>query len=132
MKKLLLILLVLMPAVLFAPTPHRAFLVALSPIERYYPMFTAVATVETQGNAFKVNILEGAYGILQIRQCMLNDYNRITKSNYSLRDCFSVPVSRRIFYWHCCRYRDIETAARRWNGRGRQTDIYWQKIKQAL
>jgi hypothetical protein len=88
--------------------------------------------VETANTPHLVNIKEGAYGISQIRQIKLNEYNRITGSKITLHDCFNEEISRQIFYWHCSRYNNIETAVKRWNGSGPKTEIYWTKIKRYL
>jgi len=125
-------LLLIIPIKCLAPSTVNLTVVVRSPIERYLPLYRAVAFVETHENALSVNLEEWAFGIIQIRQCMLDDFNRATGFNYSLFDCYREEVSKKIFYWHCCRYVDFELCARRWNGSGKMTDNYWVKVKNKL
>jgi len=52
--------------------------------------------VESHGNIKAVGDSNKAYGILQIHSIMVQDYNRITKSNLNHSDCFDRETSREI------------------------------------
>ena len=52
--------------------------------------------VESNGNIRAVGDSNKAYGILQIHSIMVQDYNRITKSNLIHSDCFNRETSREI------------------------------------
>ena len=134
MKKLCLFLLLLLPLKLFAPEAPAVTVVELSPINPYKPLAEAVSAVESLKNAFAVNVEEQAYGMYQIRQCKLDDFNAAHRTKYVLADLFDVCLSERIFYWHCGQYSpyDFETIARAWNGSGEMTKIYWEKVELEL
>ena len=103
-------------------------------------LLALLSTVESNNNRYAVNQSEGAYGILQIRQCVLDDVNSYYGKSFTLEDCFSPTVSR----WVCLRYLErwdalgsYEEAARTWNGgpRGptkKSTEKYWKKVKSLL
>ena len=134
MKRYLLLLTLILPLNLFAPVSHTVMLVEGSPINPYEPFFNATCIVESSKNPFAVNIEEQAFGLLQVRQCKLDDFNRATGKKYTLNDCFNPEISREIFMWHCSGFSpyDLESAARRWNGSGPKTKIYWKKVHQVL
>ena len=75
-----------------------------------------------------------AYGISQIRQGKLDDFNRETGKHYTLEDCLDPDVSKEIYMHFAVKYGpyQIEKLARRWNGSGPMTDEYWKKIKKEL
>lgn len=134
MKKLILLITLTLPLTLFAPEPPAVTVVELLPINPYQPLSEAVSVTESLKNAFAVNVEEQAYGMYQIRQCKLDDYNAFHGTNYVLTDLFDVELSERIFYWHCGQYSpyDFETIARAWNGSGEMTTVYWEKVKSVL
>ena len=134
MKKLCLFLLLLLPLKLFGPKAPAVTVVELSPINPYKPLAEAVSVVESFKNAFAVNVEEQAYGMYQIRQCKLDDFNDAHGTKYVLADLFDVCLSERIFYWHCGQYSpyDFETIARAWNGSGEMTKVYWNKVEREL
>lgn len=117
--------------ILLAPGNRIITLVVQEP-EPYQLLWNAVKMVESYNRNDAVNYDEAAYGIAQIRQCKLDEYYRYTGIRYSLHDCLREDVSYEIFNWHCNKWRDIETAAKRWNGSGPLTTIYWNKIKRYL
>jgi hypothetical protein len=135
MKKLALFILLFLPITLFAPSnPKEITIEQMKPINPHIPLMEAMSVVESNQNAFAVNIEEQAYGLLQIRQCKLDDYNKAVGKNYNLTDLFNTELSKIIFYWHCGQYSpyDFETIARVWNGSGEMTKVYWEKVKREL
>jgi hypothetical protein len=94
----------------------------------------ATAMVETMGNPFAYNVLENAAGIFQIRQVRVDEYNRLTGSKYLLKDMFDHTVSEKVFLYFASLAGpyDLEKIAKRWNGSGPRTEIYWKRIKEYL
>lgn len=90
-----------------------------------------IGLVETFGDTLAYNPLEDAYGIFQIRPVRLNDYNYRTHNCYSRKDLFKYEISEKIFLYYADQigpYR-FEKIARNWNGSGRKTDFYWDRVK---
>ena len=119
---------------LSAPETNCITIFQAEPIDPILSLFKAVSFVESSNRPKIVNEKEQAYGIVQIRQGKLFDYNRATRSSYTLEDCFNVEVSKKIFYFFAGTfdYRDYEGIAKAWNGAGKSNEIYWQKIKNKL
>ena len=135
MKKLVLFILLFLPITLFAPSDTVWLTIEqVKPINPYKPLAEAVSVVESNQNAFAVNEEEQAYGMYQIRQCKLDDFNAAQGTDYTLLDLFDVELSSQIFYWHCGQYSpyDFETIARAWNGSGEMTTVYWRKVEREL
>lgn len=99
---------------------------------RFQPLWEAVCTVESNNNESALNSLEMAYGIAQIREIRIIDYNMRTGEGLKLEHCLDSAVSRRVFMYYAERLEDYETIAKRWNGSGAKTEIYWEKIKEEL
>ena len=76
-----------------------------------------------------INHDEKAYGRGQITPIKLKEYNKKTGSNYSSEDCLNESVSKEIFLWHYDQYASHELAAKRWNGSGPMTILYWNKVE---
>jgi hypothetical protein len=89
---------------------------------------------ESLGNPNAVNKLEQAYGIAQIRQIRLDDYNMRTGKKYKLKDCFNQRISKEIFMYYAHRYshHDMSYIARKWNGSGKETYRYWKRVNARL
>ncbi len=141
MKKILLLLALILPTAVYAPGMNFAYVGREIAVQPYESLFRAVAQVETTNNPLKTTFEKGGYsvGIVQIRDCKLRDYNYATGNNYTLADCYDTEISRKVFFWHCSRFRpsDIERISRCWNGgpsgmRKAQTYRYWKKIKSKL
>lgn len=99
---------------------------------RFQPLWEAVCTVESNNNESALNGLEMAFGIAQIRDIRIRDYNDRTGKGYTLEDCLDSVISREVFMYYAERLEDYETIAKRWNGSGAKTEIYWEKIKEEL
>lgn len=118
---------------LLAPVAGTIFIPEATRTTPQEQLWEAVKMVESYGIEDIINHKEQAYGCGQIRQVKLNEYNKATGKSYKLSDCLSEDVSREIFLWHCTKYgHDIETAAKRWNGSGPLTEIYWKKVKRYI
>jgi hypothetical protein len=64
--------------------------------------------------------------------CKLTDYNRANNACLTLQDCFDEVVSRKVWLWHCSQYSDLETAIKRWNGKGSMADDYLTRVLWAI
>lgn len=133
MKTKLTILLLTASLYVYAPTGQSELIImAPEPITpNFDPLIEAVFYVETNCDTMAYNAKENAVGGLQIRQCKLDDYNKHTGKQYLLADMYDFSKAREVFYDHARQYHyhDWETIARKWNGSGPHTDIYWEKVK---
>ena len=106
-------------------------------IQPYEAIWKAVCKVESGGNPYAIgdrHMKHYSYGIAQIRQERLNDYNRQTGNNYKLTDMFDVTLSKKVFMYYASQYdtHKIDEMIRAWNGSGKQTYIYLHKVKQCI
>ena len=99
----------------------------------YYPLVEAVFKWETRGSmdTLSYNAREGAYGGLQIRQCRIEHYNRLTGRNYTLEDMYDFEKAREVFLYFA-KGKTFEQAAKSWNGSGPMTIKYWEGVKTYL
>jgi hypothetical protein len=137
MKTLLIILLIWIPVQLIAPADRQYFIILQQEAIKPEPkeiLWSAICFWESRYDPRALNYEAGGYsiGIAQIRQCKVNDYNRVNGTNYTLPDCFNPEISKKIFMWHYSKYNDMELAAKRWNGSGKMTIAYWKAIKHYL
>tara|TARA_R110000737_G_scaffold17576_2_gene35369 strand:+ start:144 stop:677 length:534 start_codon:yes stop_codon:yes gene_type:complete len=107
-------------------------------------LLSAIIYVESSNNDSAYHPGENAVGCLQIRQCMVNDVNRILKRQKSdLRfkydDRWLRSKSIKMFDIYCKHYglTTAEEIARCWNGgpRGMNnplTSTYWRKVQENL
>ena len=106
------------------------------------PLYHAIAHVESRHDPKATN--NGALGILQIRKCMVQDYNRLTGENISHDQVYNPRIARKIFYKIASIYGNdsYEKLARIWN-RGPRAEIkgtaeynkttnYWKKVAQNI
>ena len=106
-----------------------------------YDIINAIMQVESNGNPNAYAPGEDAVGVLQIRQCMVDDVNRILKRQklpirYTYLDRWDINKSFEMFDIFC-NYYDLNTAeamARGWNGGPRginksSTLNYWEKVQ---
>ena len=131
MKPLILFILLILPAHLFAPIGKVIYIPASEGINIYDPLIKAIIQVESCNGKYLYNSKENAVGHFQIRQVRLDHYNRETGLNHALTDCYDYDVSREIFLYFA-RGKSYERAAREWNGSGKMTDEYWRKVKKEL
>ena len=107
-------------------------------------LLSAIIQVESSNNDSAYHIGEDAVGCLQIRQCMVDDVNRILRrqksiKRYSYHDRWLRYKSIEMFDIYCKHYNLItsEEIARCWNGgpRGMTNEItvgYWEKVENQL
>ena len=107
-------------------------------------LLSAIINVESSNNDSAYHKGEDAVGCLQIRQCMVNDVNRILKrqrsdKRYEYDDRWLRYKSIEMFEVYCKHYGLItaEEIARCWNGgpRGMQYEMtagYWKKVQKNL
>jgi hypothetical protein len=107
-------------------------------------LLSAIMFVESSNNDSAYHKGEDAVGCLQIRQCMVDDVNRILRrqkstKRYLYHDRWLRYKSIEMFDVYCKHYGLVtaEEIARCWNGgpRGMQNEMtagYWEKVKNKL
>jgi hypothetical protein len=122
----------MLPVELFAPN-ETCLYIEKAPIINFYEIIAdAVYKVESNCDSLAYNKKEKAVGGFQIRQIRVNDYNKRTGSNYKPEDFYSLQLSRECFLYYAHINKDAELIAKRWNGSGKKTIIYWNKVKKYL
>lgn len=119
MKKILLIILILLPAVLYAPAEKWITIPKAESVNPYEKLWQATINVELGDKPdTTINRDEWAYGPGQIRKVRIDDYNKRTGSHYSLEDCLDRETARKIYMYYASKYgpMDLENIARAWNG----------------
>ena len=103
-------------------------------IEPFKALLHATGIVESNNNNLALNEKEGAYGRLQIRDCRIKHFNKLSGKNYSLTDMYDYDKAKEVFLYYASKYGpyQIEKISKRWNGSGPMTDVYWDKIKVLL
>lgn len=116
-----------------APDIRTLVIMKPEPIDIYERLMQAILEVESGGDTLAYNPLEEAYGPFQIRPIRLTDYNIRTGKKYRMNDCYTMRVSKEVFlYYARILGPDYETIAKRWNGSGEKTIIYWSKVNAVL
>ena len=107
-------------------------------------IISALMYVESNNNDSAYNASEDAVGILQIRQCMVDDVNRILRKQkspvrFTYEDRWCRYKSINMFKIYCKHYNltTAEEIARCWNGGPRglhnpATVNYWKKVQSEL
>lgn len=134
MKILLVMFFSLMTIRAMAPDLKEVIVLKAEPVNAYERLLQAVFLVECNGNLRAYNELEEATGPLQIRPIRLLDYNLRTGNKYLLEDCYDFNISKKIFMYYALKtgYPNYELIAKNWNGSGKMTSDYWEKIKPNL
>jgi len=109
-------------------------------IGNYKPLIVGMYKYECNGIDTLVNKHEQAYGPLQIRQCLLDDYNKLNHTKYVLTDCFNYELAAKIFLYftnhdkkgNLIPNKTWEHAAKDWNGSGPKTNNYWKEVKKLI
>jgi len=117
-----------------APGLSVSFKLVIKHVDNYERLINAIIMVESAGNSMAYNQAEEARGAFQIRPIRLKDYNQRTGKNYTTEDCFNFEISKEIFLYYVEKNGnpDYQFIARRWNGSGRMTLDYWEKVKKHL
>ena len=108
-------------------------------------LVAAIIMVESSGNDNAINHREQAYGPMQIQQCVLDDVNRVYRTNYKLSQMRNRSTSLEVFKKYTRIYKadaNQESAAKCWNaGPGWKSKTgtaksnlneYWRKVQQQL
>jgi hypothetical protein len=134
-KKVILVSVLLMLA-LKALAPERASVTIedSGPVKPYERLIYAIGMVETRCDTLAYNPVEQAVGFFQIRPIRLADYNSRTGSRYRMKDLYNYKISEKIFLYYATQIGpyDFEKIARNWNGSGRKTYYYWNRVKKLL
>jgi hypothetical protein len=113
--------------IIYIPTAEK-----ISYVESNYDaLIEAIGYYESHNTDIIVNEKEQAYGRLQIRQCRVEHYNRLTGKSYTLKDMFDFKKSREVFLYFA-EGKTYEQAAKSWNGSGPRTITYWDNITSIL
>lgn len=117
-----------------APEAKVAFVFVSAPVNSFDRLVKAIVKVESKGDNEAFNLAEQAVGAFQIRPIRILDYNQRTGKDYKIENCFNYEVSKEIFLYYAISigYPDYETIARKWNGSGKATLDYWEKVKKHL
>lgn len=103
-------------------------------------LFLAIYGVESRYTHDTINTRENAYGGLQIRQILLDDYYQWTGIRITLEQTLNLSVAKSIFMFYAELYgdsKDLQRISRKWNGgaKGMQkesTKAYWIKIQHEI
>jgi hypothetical protein len=117
-----------------SPCMNSLIIFESSPVEPYKKLVYAIGFVETMNDTMAYNPFEQAAGIFQIRPIRLKEYNNQTGMTYTMEDLFKYEISERILLYFADQVGpyNFEQIARKWNGSGRMTTFYWNRIKQYL
>jgi hypothetical protein len=134
--------------VAFCPNIKTTFYIAeTSPIismpvytASYDPLIKAIGHLETHNCDTLINKKEQAYGRLQIRQCRLDHYNKLTGNSYTLKDMFDFTKAKEVFLYFAThngngkpiKGKSYEQVAKNWNGSGPLTLSYWDAIQKLI
>ena len=134
LKSILIIFFSLLAIRATAPDIKVAFISVSDPVNAYDRLVKAVVQVESAGDTLAYNLSEEAAGAFQIRPIRLLDYYQRTGKHYKIEDCYNFEISKEIFLYYARQtgYQDYETIARNWNGSGKTTQGYWEKVKSNL
>lgn len=132
------IFLLLLSMKLLAPSAKSLFIAKIEPLKPYEKLWKAICKLESNNDSLAFTIDSNglpSVGISQVQQIRLDDYNKHTRKNYQLMDCFSPRLSKQIFMYYCVG--DYEHCARCWCGgplgMGKTTTLkYYLKIQKTL
>lgn len=114
-----------------APAWSSLLIVMDEPVQPCKQLIHAIGIVEASGDTLAYNEPEQACGYFQIRPIRLLDYNQRTGHKYKMQDMYNFEISKEIFLFYASYLggTDLELIAKRWNGSGPKTEIYWDKVK---
>lgn len=117
-----------------APDLKGTFIIVTKPVSPFEKLMTAIVKVESSGDTLAINCEEEAIGAFQIRPIRLLDYNQRTGKKYKEDDLYNIEISKEIFLYYARKmgYHNFESIAKSWNGSGKSTATYWQKVKSYL
>lgn len=132
MKQILLLLFTLICLDALAPVSRELCVLRAESVKPYERLVRAIVAVESDGNPWAYNPDGESVGAFQIRQCKLDDFNKLTGKNYQLEDMFKYDKAKEVFIYFACESLDFEYISRKWNGSGKMTDNYWKLVKAEL
>lgn len=135
MKKMVVIIcLSLFSLNLFAPVSGGLTVEITEPVNPFGKLIYAIGMVETKLDTLAFNPEEKAVGYFQIRPIRLRDYNERTGSNYKLKDMYDYDKAEKVFMYYASQIGpyNFEKIAKNWNGSGKKTRIYWNKVRKLL
>jgi len=136
MKKLFILLIFgILPHIATSPKPYYTLVIVdKGKIEPFKTLWEAVCIVESGGNKMAYNERESAVGIAQIRPIRLEDYNQRTGGRVKLSEMYDPVKSKAVFMFYAEKHsrKGIEYIARKWNGSGKKTDAYWNRVKSEM
>jgi hypothetical protein len=135
MKKMVVIIcLSLFSLNVFAPTTNALVIEPATSVNPFGKLIFAIGMVETKLDTLAYNPEEEAVGYFQIRPIRLLDYNMRTGSNYTMRDMYDYHIAEKIFLYYASRIGPYnnEKIAKNWNGSGKMTRVYWNKVRKHL
>jgi hypothetical protein len=117
-----------------APDFRVTFIIVTKPVNPFEKLMDAIIKVESSGDTLAINCDEEAIGAFQIRPIRLLDYNQRTGKKYKEADLYNIEISKEIFLYYARKmgYHNFESIAKSWNGSGKSTAAYWQKVKSYL
>ena len=119
----------------YAPTYPKVYIMEAQPIKKvinkYDRLIDAIFYYESSYNTYAYNPKENAVGGLQIRQCRIDHYNKLTGKNYTLKEMYDFDKAREVFL-HFAEGKSYEQAAKNWNGSGPMTLVYWRNVEAIL
>ena len=136
MRKLFMILIFAgLPGLATNPPQKNIYLPTGRILKPYEAICRAVAVYESNNDSMRLNRKEMAFGLYQIRQPMLTEFNRSTGKTYVLQEMFNKNKSKEVLLWHASQFRpdEVEKISRTWNGgrrgmRKASTKKYFEKI----
>jgi hypothetical protein len=131
MKIFMLFVLLFVSVRLLAPAAKVLYIAQAEAIKPYERLAFAIGMVESHCDTLAYNPVEQATGYFQIRPIRLRDYNQRTGNSYKLADMYNYRKAKEVFMYYA-RDGDLEYIARSWNGSGKQTLEYWNKVKKFL
>jgi hypothetical protein len=129
----------------YCPTHKTVYIEASKPIVRipkivvnYNALIDAIYQYESGRNPNAYHMErdgQPSIGGLQIRQCRVDHYNRLTGKNYTLNDMYDLNKAIEVFRYFTnhngqgklIAYKSYEQAAKDWNGGGSMTITYWER-----
>lgn len=119
----------------YAPASNILYISQENPIKKvingYETLIAAIYYHEAGFNPYAYNPRENAVGGLQIRQCRLDSYNKLTGKKYTLEEMYDFNKAKEVFLYFA-EGKSYEQAAKNWNGSGPMTEKYWDSINYIL
>lgn len=124
------------------PLPVMLPVIMSEPLKPFEKIWQATCKVESNFDALAIgdkHLKNHSYGIAQIQESRLKDFQRRTGINYSLTDMYSPEKSKSVFMYYAIEIGPYnqQRISREWNGgiRGMQkksTLKYWNKVRRHL